>query len=536
MIAAEQLMEYAVDPVKFIDDQIMVNERGLPFRLYPHQREIFRAAFAFDADGLLAWDTFVYACPKKSGKTTINGALTTWWAFTQEAPNELYVLANDKEQASVRVYRSATRIIQGNPGLRSSVTVADGKRLVLSNGTEVTPLAADFTGSAGSDHGLTSWDELWGYVSERSSRLWEEMTPVPTRRNSIRIITTYAGWENESKLLWELYKAGVDAAEHPDGRGERIHEGLPLYLNRRARLLMYWDNEPRMPWQTPAYYAAQRRTLRPATYARLHENRWVTSESVFITPELWDPCVDSAWRPLLPTRDVRLFVGVDAALKHDSAAVVAVGYVGDRVALALHRIWRPTPEEPLDLEATIEAFLRELHALYALEKILCDPFQLHRSITTLQKAHLRIEELPQTTQNTTAMGQALWDLLSGRNLRLYPAADMREQALNTVALEARRGWRIAKERGSRKIDSIVALSMAALAAIQKGRPIAPATVTSESVRETLGDEVLRDPAPTGGFFSTRRAPLRLERATVGVSSDDGGRSREVWTRRARFWR
>jgi len=34
-------------------------------------------------------DTIIYSCVKKSGKTTLNGALTLWWAFTQEAPNEI---------------------------------------------------------------------------------------------------------------------------------------------------------------------------------------------------------------------------------------------------------------------------------------------------------------------------------------------------------------------------------------------------------------------------------------------------------------
>jgi hypothetical protein len=42
---------------------------------------------------------------------------------------------------------------------------------------------------------------------------------------------------------------------------------------------------------------------------------------------------------------------------------------------------------------------------------------------------------------------------------LYPAADMRKQALRTVAVESSRGWRIAKEKTSHKIDSIVALAM-----------------------------------------------------------------------------
>jgi hypothetical protein len=57
-----------------------------------------------------------------------------------------------------------------------------------------------------------------------------------------------------------------------------------------------------------------------------------------------------------------LFVGVDLATKHDSAAVVAVrwGQLG-MLELVSHRIWQPTPQHPLDLERTVEWYLKELH-------------------------------------------------------------------------------------------------------------------------------------------------------------------------------
>ena len=67
------------------------------------------------------------------------------------------------------------------------------------------------------NHGFVSYDELWGYTSEASTRLWQELTPVPTRKNSIRFITTYAGFEGESKLLWDLYRQVVSPDEHPEG-------------------------------------------------------------------------------------------------------------------------------------------------------------------------------------------------------------------------------------------------------------------------------------------------------------------------------
>jgi phage terminase large subunit-like protein len=460
------LERYARDPIAFLDDLVTVNELGERFRLVEHQREILRVAFVFDADGKLGWDTLVYSCPKKSGKTATNAALVVWWAFTQEPPNELLIVANDFEQAQARVFSTAARLIQRNAALAASATI-QSERILLSNGTEIRAIASEYAGAAGPNQGLTSWDELWGYTSEASRRLFEELTPVLTRRNSIRLVTTYAGFENESTLLRELYLAGVGGDEHADGRGVRLHPTLPLYVNAEARQVTYWDHERRMPWQqAPAYYLSQKRTLRGGTFLRLHENHWTTASSTFLTPELWDACEDDALRPLLPTWEHRVFVGVDAGIKHDTAAVVGVRWDGAQLALAMHRIWRPSVEAALDLEATIEAFLREAHARYRLERVLVDPYQLHRSITTLKAAGLPIEEYAQTTANTTRMGQALFDLLNGRNLRLYASSELREQALNTVAVESPRGWRLAKERASRKIDAIVALAMACVAAME----------------------------------------------------------------------
>ena len=458
---------YAKDPVAFIDDLMKKNELGQPFSLLPHQREFLRLAFAFNGAGKLLFETFIWSCIKKSGKTFLNALLVIWWAYTQEPPNELYCCANDLEQSIGRVFKMIAGIIKNNPGLARSAEIQT-RQIILSNGTVITALANEYAGAAGSNHGLTSWDELWGYSSESSRRLWEELTPVPTRKNSIRFITTYAGWENESALLSDLYKQGVGREEYHEGQGERIHPEFPIYINRDARLFVYWDHESRMPWQTQAYYDSQRRTLRPGTYLRLHENRWATAESTFITPELWDTCVDPGLSPLLPTNEHQLFVGVDAGIKHDNAAVVAVRWDGDKLALVSHRIWRPTPREPLDLEATIEEHLRELHDRYSVAEILCDPYQLHRSITTLKEAGLRIREFPQSTPNTTRMGQTLFDLLNGKNLKVYPSEELRGQALNTVAIESSRGWRIAKEK-SKKIDSIVALAMACVAALE-GKP------------------------------------------------------------------
>jgi hypothetical protein len=48
---------------------------------------------------------------------------------------------------------------------------------------------------------------------------------------------------------------------------------------------------------------------------------------------------------------------------------------------------------------------------------------------------------------------------------VYASDELRQQALSTVAVENPRGWRIAKEKASKKIDAIVALAMACVAAM-----------------------------------------------------------------------
>ena len=106
-----------------------------------------------------------------------------------------------------------------------------------------------------------------------------------------------------------------------------------------------------------------------------------------------------------------------------------------------------------------------------------DPWQMARSVATLRDAGVPIEEMPQSQANQTAFTSALFDVLTGRTLRLYPAPDLREHAMHAVAIETARGLRLAKEKASMKIDSTVALAMACYAAIQGGRDSGPSLAT-----------------------------------------------------------
>ena len=463
---ASDLLAYATDPVAFIDDLVTKNELGQPWRLFAHDREILRLALAFDEDGRLPWDTLLWCCIKKDGKSWKNAVMVVWWGFTQEPPNEIDIRSNDLEQSLSRVFKMVVGLLKHNPVLGQCAKVLSD-RIFLSNDTIIRAIPQDWKGESGGNQGLISYDELWAYTSENARRAWDEAPPVPTRKNSIRLVTSYAGIEGESDLLKEQYLLGVGKEEHPEGQAERIHPMLPVYANREARLFCYWDHEPRMPWQTPKYLAARRRDHegRPNTWLRQYENRWTVAESAYITAELWDQCVESSWSPADDDSALPVWAGFDVGTHSDCTAVAVITVDDGLFILVDHRIWRPSKENPMDLEHTLEAFIRNIARRFNLVAAFGDPYQAFRSVVTLKREGLRVKEFPQSEANVVKQSETLYTLIRNRRLVVYPDPELRQQAMNAVGIESVRGVRIAKASASRKVDGIVALSIACCAAI-----------------------------------------------------------------------
>jgi phage terminase large subunit-like protein len=382
-----------------------------------HQKRILDHCFSFDAEGKLPYSVIVYSCPKKSGKTTINAVVQAFFAYNVESPNEIITAANKREQAISRAFRELKGYIERNPVLLAEAANIIGNQVTLRNGTTVLAIPNDASGEAGSNHGLTCWDEIWGFVSERNRRLWDELTPVPTRKNSIRFVSTYAGFSGESALLEDLYgQVFKDTGEIREGVFMPLGDELPCFAI--DGMFVYWDHEPRMPWQTASYYSSQKSSLRPNTYLRLHENRWVSSESGLFDMERWDTCVDPSHSYPLPDKRTALYVGVDASTKRDRAAVVSVYVDQGKIKLGPKRFWQPSVADPLDLEDTMESYLLELYRGYRLVRVNYDPFQFHRSAMTLAKKGLPMQEYAQTVPNLTEMGQTLYDLVQGGSITL----------------------------------------------------------------------------------------------------------------------
>lgn len=429
---------------------------------------------------------------------------------------EGYCVANDFDQAQGRVFQAIARIVEASPKLRDTAKITANRIEFLNSGSTIIAIASDFAGAAGSNPTITVFDELWGYTSERAQRLWDEMVPVPTRKISVRLTVTYAGFEGESVLLEQLYKRGLEGVE------------IAPALYRQSGLLMFWTHAPVAPWQTPEWIEQMRTQLRPNAFLRLIENRWVTSESTFIPIEWWDECVDADLHPELTDPRLSVWVGVDASIKRDSTAIACCTFdpTAKKVRLAWHKIFQPTPGDPLDFEATIETTLLELRRRFYVREVRYDPYQLVAVAQRLTAAGLPMVEFAQSVPNLTEASSNLYELLKGRNLVAYPDDEIRLAISRCVALETSRGWRIAKEKASHKINVVVALAQAALGAVQQG----------QAAREYAFFPIPRSgvPAQFGDIRGRRERENAIEDAAIERGKWSPAARRQRWRQWAEY--
>ncbi len=470
------------DPVAFLEGVLVNPETGGPFVLTEAERAFLAHAFAVGPDGRALYPELVFGAPKKSGKTALAAMVLIYVVRVLGGRfAEGYVISNSREQAANRVFLAAARIVEATPALAAEAKVTAEKIVFGSTGATIAAIASDYATAAGSNPTISVFDELWGFTTELDHRLFDEMVVPPTRALGWRLTVTYAGYHDESELLEGLYSRGM--------AGEQV--APDLYA--QPGLLMFWTHRFTAPWQTEAWREQMREALRPKAYLRLIENRWISSESSFVPIEWFDECVDATIRPLIREPRLPVWVGVDASTKRDTTAVVACTWDGaaQKVRLVRHAIWQPSPDDPLDFETTVEVELMDLARRFALREVRYDPFQMQATAERLRAARLPMLEFPQTAENLTAASTGLYELLKGRNLAVYPDEAIRQAVQRSVAVEMKRGWRLAKARASHPIDVVVALAMASYGAVQAS--MGPAALAS--VEDLLGPDGAPLPMP-----------------------------------------
>lgn len=462
-------------------------------RFLPHQKVILGLFFDEHVPAYFGcepnFQTLVYSTVKKSGKTAIAALIARWVTETWGSHAEVYSLANDLEQARGRIYAAALASIELDPryqradkGISGEWRIIEREATYLPSHGKLRAVSSDYKGEAGSNPTATFWSELWGYSSEASKRLWGELTPVPTRARSIRYVETYAGYENESSILNDLEDRIKDKKEsrrltHADLQALGYEwpwpdQELPFYIHRASRTIAYWDeNEQarRMPWQTPAYYAAQEADLTPDQFDRLHKNLRVSSTAQFIPIEWWDRLTDENIPPL--DKNTPVVLGLDASVSGDYSAAVLVSRWprrSDGLAVRGCEVWEPSKGQPLNYSQTIEPTVRDWCKRYNVVEIAYDQYQLHDMMTRLNQEGVAWCRPFSQTGDRLIADKALYDCIRDATIKHNGGYSKLRDAVGNCAAKVPKDdntkMRIVKKAEKAKIDPAVALSMAAFEA------------------------------------------------------------------------
>lgn len=463
------------DPSQIIPVDCFMDELFQPFAPRPIPvvdpwRRLLRLTLTPTPTGEIPFQNIVLSMCKKAAKSSYAAAIGCWWAlFIAPDGKDICSVANKREQAKGRAFRTMKAAFEAHPLLRSSAKFIGENLIETTRGVRIYPVTSDGSGEAGVEPSLVIADELWGQVDDRSEELWTELTPVPTLHGrSCRLITSYAGWKSKSRILWRVYEAWK-AGEPVEGFEDWINDdGEPIVRhNRRAGLIGCWDDQHRMPWQqgpeAERYYEQERALKSRSEYERVHHNRWAEAQEG-IDMEEYDSCVDKNYVVPTPSKSIYLAAGVDASVTRDYTAVATLYLKDGRYCLGPWKLWMPEKGVDFDIEKKVGEFIRTLEDGYSLRDVYYDEYQMHQVGLRLREDGIRAQSWKQTIPNVTLMGNLLTETLRNRQFRFTANKTLREQFEHVSLVPSPNGVMIKKERNNLKIDLVVALAMARVAA------------------------------------------------------------------------
>lgn len=450
-------------PVRFAERHLRHTKaewRGQPLILERWQKDdILRPIFGtLHPQTRLRWyREALIGLPRKNAKSTLSSGIGLYMLLADGEPGaEVYSVAGDKKQAGL-VFNDAKKMVQASPLLRAACKVYRDVIEVRETDSIYRVLSAD----ADLQHGLNPHCAIVDeYHVHKNPEQYEALrTGMVARRQPLLVTITTAGADSVKSPAYKLMQRGLEGNDpRMFTRWWAAPEGCKLTDRRALRLA-----NP-ASWVTDEVLLDLARSLPEPVFRRLHLNQWVDVDERWIDPDLWYACDD---RPVIDP-DLPCYVGVDAAPKKDTTAVVLVQRDDEGVHNVLTRVFRADRTMGyLDYEI-VEEYLRELCLSFNVERIVVDPFTMIRSMMMLANEGLPVEDFPQGDTRMVPASQNLYDLITGGiaggdgtpRLRHGGDEELTDAVLNAGTYETSRGWRFHKLRSRRPIDACTALAMA----------------------------------------------------------------------------
>lgn len=445
--------------IDWIQSEFYIPELNGPMQLETYQQLALNEATRLNPDGTYVYDFVLWGDIKKSIKSCIAAAVMLYRAlFSRYFSGK--VIANDQKQADSRVFAYITRAIDLNKRLAARATYKNHLVTIRDVNSAIEAIPVDPKGEAGGNDDLIEWTELHAATSKAAIELWTEMTLSPTKYGySQRWADTYAGHSGESPILEPLYELIVK-------HGKRLDLGMPgldVFANKTQFAL--WNKEPRLKWQTKAYYANEASTLLPNEFDRVHKNEWTSSLATFVPGEWWTACRGTI-EPFGKYREMVL--ALDAAVTGDCFGIIGLSRKGDNVEVRYVRKWTPPPGGKIEYSNVndkndVEYPEGEVRRLCRENNIICvgyDEYQLHHLCSSMANDNVGYFKPFSQGADRLKADKQLYDVIKARRIVHQGEPDLSEHIGNANAKTEGDKLRIVKRSESLKIDLAVCASMA----------------------------------------------------------------------------
>lgn len=447
---------------------------GKPFRLLRWQKKLILDLFEVDDAGRRRYRWAYISVPKKNGKTELMAALALWFLIGSEEPSPLVACAAGSDDQADLIFGAAKTMVAESATLRAICEVYENEILVPSiPGAKLVRVAAAArkfgSNLDGKNIFVVICDELHVWEGERGEIVWGTLTRgTVARREPMVLQITTAGFDRDS-ICWKQYEHARKVLANPD------HDPAFYAFVVEAPDGAPYDDPATWAQVNPSFgeimhegFYQDQLTKQPENeFRRFYLNQWTRSASSWLPAGTWAACRSG----LDIEFGAPVFVGVDAALYHDSTAVVVVAPVDERFVVR-SRIWVPNADNKIDL-AEVMQHLRDLAQLYRLQTVAYDPRFFDVPAGMLADEGIPMLEVPQSAERMMpACGEA-WELIVSRRVAHDGDPVLEDHVLSAQQRPSERGWTLSKQRSGRHIDACIAMVMALSEAQHFEAPVVP---------------------------------------------------------------
>lgn len=444
---------YENDIVAFAND-LFYFKPGERIKLWPEQEDILYKATEKDENGQYRHKVAIFSYPRQNGKSELSTILGVHSLFFGGYGFEILSIGIGGKDTARVIFRKAKRAIRHSPMLYESIGDKNFQKDIiavpeLESSWEIK--ASEVLSSIGRSFDLVLFDELGMERVElnEGTELYDSVTAGQASKPNSRIIITSTVGGEQGKLYDLMKLSKTDKNIYCDYRTENFS-----------------------PLITKAYLERRKRELHPSIYAHWHENKFFSGMDSFISPALYDSCVNPDIRPVYKMpKDNFCITWVDIGIKRDASVCVSIFRDAEnKIRIAELKSWEPQKlKQEIQLE-WIEEYLMEAKDRLNIREIYIDEYQAqaiiqrHGKRLNIQGIHLTSDKLERIWSNFVAIMQnnelSLYDDQSDDMIQL------RREALNLTIASRGAGFKVS-DPGKLHQDRVLALAGACWKMVEK---------------------------------------------------------------------